>query len=198
MRKEGQTTRPDPGAFGERFGLEIRDNLGANIAVSLLHSDNDCLALCPTSTRTFDAPANVGVVSFDDTSELIFEPIPWPHGLANLHSHTPSSLVGDSKGSFELLSANALLGFNHQPDGDKPLLKWGSGTMKDSAGSVRELMFTGFALPEFTSSKPVGVFGSTLRTSYTIGPAHFLDEVFALALGGEAFLEFDYVHDSSL
>jgi len=184
--------------FGECFGLKIRDNLSTNIAVSLLHSDNDCLSLGPSPSWPLDATADISVISFDDTSELIFEPIPWSHGNPYLHSHSPGGLVGDSKSPFELLSADAFLGFHHQPDGDKPLLKGRSGTMKDSAGSVGELMFTSFALPEFTSSKPVGVFGSALWARDTIGPTHFLDEVFAFALGGEAFLEFDYVHDSSL
>jgi len=183
----------------ERFSGEVLNDLGYSVTASLDHSDNDLLAGSTTATLPAGSLAtDVGVVGFDDSSELIFEPIPWPHGLADLHSHSPCGFVCDSEGSFELFRADALLGVDHEPDGCKPLLKGCAGSMKDGSGSDRELIGTGFAAPYVTGTNPVGVRGSTTRTGNAIGPTLATKEFLALALGGEAILQLDNVHDSSL
>jgi hypothetical protein len=73
--------------------------------------------------------------------------VPWPHGLADLHSDAPCRLVGDSDRALDLLRRYALLTFDHQPDGNEPLTEWGSGAVEDRPGGDGELMAAGRALP---------------------------------------------------
>jgi len=183
---------------GERIGFEVLDDLGHNVTASLLEPHDDLFAWSTTTALPAGLLAtDVSVVSFDDTTELIVEPIPQPHSLSYLHTHAPSALVGDSKGSLKLFSGDTFLGITHQPDGDIPLLKGYSATMEDRSCGYGELVTAGGALPYFALFDPVRIVGSALGTSDTVGPALGAKEDLALVLGGEPFLKLDDVHDSS-
>lgn len=166
-------------------------------AISLLESDNDLLAVAWSLSALLLA-ANECVVGFNDPRELVIETAPWLHGLSDLHSHTPSGLVPHVDCALDLFGTDALLGLNHEPDGDKPLLKGRSGCMEDGSRRVGELMSATAALPELAGLDPVGVIGAALWALNTIGPTHLAKKLLALALCREAFLKFDEIHDSSL
>jgi len=183
---------------GKCFGFEVLDDLCCDVTTSLLEPHNYFFAgsATPTLPTRFLA-TNVSVVGFDDTAELIFKPIPWPHGLSDLHTDAPSALVGDAKSPFELFSGDTFLGIAHQPDSDIPFLKRSMGTMKDGVCCHGELVSAGGALPHLTLFEPVGIVSSTLGTSDAVGPALGAKKLLALVLGGEPFLQLDDVHDSS-
>lgn len=183
---------------GKRFGLEVRDDLSGHGSTSLLEPDNGCLAKSATATDSSPDATNVGVVNLDDPGEFVFEPIPWPHGLTDLHRHAPSGLVRYPDGAFDLLGRYALLAFDHQPDGDEPLTKRGSRAVEDRSGGHGELVGASGALPQVAILQPVGMVGSALGARNAIGPAHSAQEGLALVLGGELLLKLDDVHDSSL
>jgi len=194
----GADTNESIEEWGERIGFEVLDDLSHNITASLLEPYDDLLAWSTTATLPAGSLAtDVGVVGFYDTAELIFEPIPWPHGLADLHTHTPSALVGDSEGPLKLFSGDTFLGVAHEPDGYIPLLEGCMAAMEDGAGSGRELVTTGGALPHLAHFEPVGIVGSALGTSDAVGPALGAKKDLALVLGGESFLKLDDVHGSS-
>ncbi len=185
--------------LGERNGLHIGDHAGNHLSATFLDAKDDLFAggtTTPLATRT--PTADVGFIDLDDTSELVFKPIPRSEGLAYLHRHSPGGLVGDSKGSLKLLGRDSFLGVDDEPDRYIPLLKRGSASMEDGAGGDGELIGTAFAAPDSASGNPVGVRSTATRTQYTFGPSLGAKEVFALALGGEPFLQVDYVHDSSI
>ena len=101
--------------------LHIRDFAGNHLPSAFLDAKGNPFARSTTASLAASAAtANVGLIGFNDPGELIFEPIPWPHGLADLHSHAPRSLVGDSEGAFKLLPADAFLGVDHQMRGSDP------------------------------------------------------------------------------
>ena len=180
---------------GERIGFEVLDDLGHNVTASLLEPHDDLLAgSTATTLPTGFLATNVSVVSLDDTTELVFEPIPQPHGLANLHTHAPSALVGDSKGSLKLFRANPFLVATHEPDSCIPLQKWCSATMEDRTSSHGELIGTVAATPYLASGNPVGLRSVATRTGNAFGPALGAKEDFALVLGGEPFLKVDDIH----
>jgi len=183
---------------GEGSGLEIWDDSGDYISTSLLEPDDSLLAGSTTATLPAGfLPTDVGVVHFDDTGELVFESMPRLHGLADLHCHSPGGFVGDSKGSFELLGADAFLGVGDQPDGCEPLLKRCSGTMEDGTGGDGELVSAPGTLPQLSILDPVGMVSPASWTGDAVGPAHLAKEDLALVLSGEPFLEVQDVHASS-
>jgi len=183
---------------GERIGFEVLDNLGCDVAASLLEPHDDLLAGSATATLPAGLlPADVSVVSFDYPTELVLEAVAGFHCLSDLHTHVPSTLVGDSQSPLKLFSGDTFLGVAHKPDSDIPLLKGCMAAMEDGAGSGRELVATGGALPHFALFEPVGIVSSTLGTSDTVGPALGAKESLALVLGGESFLQLDDVHGSS-
>jgi len=183
---------------GERIGFEVLDDLGCDVTASLLEPYDDLLAGRTTTTLSAGLLAtDVSIIGFDDTAELVFEPIPWPHGLSYLHTDTPGGFVGDSQGSLKLFGADPLLVVTHKPDGGKPFLKGCSATMEDSAGSDGELIGTVAATPYLAGGNPIGLRGAATRTVNAIGPALRAKEDLALVLGGEPFLKLDDVHGSS-
>ena len=180
---------------GESIGFEVLDDLGHYIPASLLEPHDNLFAGSTTATfSTGLLAADVSVVGFNDTAELVFEPIPWPHGLAYLHTHSPSSFVGDSKGSLKLFGGDTFLGVTHQPDRCKPFLKRCSATMEDRAGGHRELIGAVAATPYPAGGNPVRLGSAATRTGNAFGPALGAKEDLALVLGGEPFLKVDDIH----
>ena len=184
--------------WGERIGFEVLDDLGHNVTASLLEPYDDLFSgSATTSLSPGFLAADVSVIGFDYSTELIVESIPWPHGLSYLHTDTPGRFVGDPKGSLKLLCADPFLVATHKPDSCKPLLKGCSATMEDGAGSHGELIGAVTATPYLTGGNPVGLGSATTRTGNTFGPALGAKEDLAFVLGGESFLEFDNIHGSS-
>ena len=180
---------------GERFSLEVLDDPGYYVTASLLEPHDNLFAWGTTSSLPAGPlAADVGVVDFNDTTELVFEPIPWPHGFSYLHTNTPRSLVSNPKGSLKLFSGDPLLVTAHQPDSNKPLLEGRPTTMKDRSSGNRELISTGGALPNVPFFDPIGVFGSAFGATNTFGPTLATKENLAFVLGGESFLEFENIH----
>ncbi len=180
--------------WGERIGFEVLDDLGHYVTASLLESHDDLLtgsaaATLPPRLLTTD----VSVVCLDDTTEFVLED-GVSHGFADLLRHTPCCLVGNTDGSLKLFGGDAFLIATHQPDGDKPLPERCPGAVEDRSGSNRELVSASGALPDFSFFNPIGMFGSALGTSNAFGPTLVAKEDFALALGGEPFLEFENIH----
>ena len=184
--------------WGKRIGFEVLDDLGHNVTASLLETHDDLFAGSTTTTLPAGLLAtDVGVVGLNDTAELIVEPIPWPHCLSDLHTHTPSALVGNPKGPLKLFSGDTFLGIAHKPDSYIPLLKGRVAAMEDGAGSGGELVAASGALPHLALFESVGIVGSALGTSDTVGPAQLTKKDLAFVLGRESFLELDDVHGSS-
>jgi len=179
---------------GERIGFEVLDDLGYYVTASFLEPHDDFLA--GSATATFPAgllATDVGVIGLDDTTKLILED-GMSHGFADLLGHTPRCLVGNTEGSLKLFGGDAFLVATHQPDSDKPLLERCSGAVKDRSSSNRELVAASGALPHFTFFDPIGVFGSAFGAGNAFGPTLVAKEDFALALGGEPFLELENIH----
>jgi len=79
---------------GQRLGLEVLDNLSGNVTASLFEPHYDLFSGCTTTTLPARfLPADVDIISFDDTAELVLKPHSWPHALPNLHPHPPSRLI---------------------------------------------------------------------------------------------------------
>ena len=116
------------------------------------------------------------------------------HGFADLLRHAPRCLVGNTESSLKLFSGDTFLVATHQPDGDKPLLERCSGAVEDRTRCNRELVSASRALPNFPFFDPIGVFGSAFGAGNAFGPTFVAKEDFALALGGEPFLEFENIH----
>ena len=185
--------------FSEGNSLHVGNYAGNHLSSAFLDAEGDPFARCATaSLAASTATANIGLIGLYDTSELVFEPIPWPQGLAYLHRHSPGGFVGDSKGSLKLLGRDSLLGVDDQPDRYIPLLKRSSASMEDGARGDGELVGAAFAAPDSTGGNPVGVCSTATRAQYTFRPSLGAKEVFALALGGEPFLQVDDVHASLL
>jgi len=181
------------GAF-ESVGLEVFDDQFSELTTSFLHTDYDVLARCSSTTLS----SAVGIVYLNDTGELVLEVITRFHALSDLHCHSPGSLVGDPKSSLKLFGADSLLGLNHQPDGDIPLLKWSPRAMEDRSCSDRELIGALPAAPDLAGRDPVEVIGTALGTSNAVGPAYLAEEDLALVLGSEPFLKLQDVHANLL
>jgi len=179
---------------GERIGFEVLDDLGYNVTASLLEPYDDLLAGSTTATLSSRLLAtDISIIGFDNTTEFVLEGSV-SHSFANLLRHTPRCLVGNTEGSLKLFSGDTFLVTTHQPDGDKPLPERCPGAVKDRSSSNRELVSASGALPHFTFFDPIGVFGSAFGASNALGPTLVAKEDFALALGGEPFLEFENIH----
>ncbi len=180
---------------GKRFSFEVLDDPGYYVTASLLEPHDNLFTWSATSSLPArPLAADVGVVGFNDTTELVFEPIPWPHCFSYLHANAPRSLVSDSKGSLKLFGTDSLLVTTHEPDSNKPFLEGRPTTMKDGACSNRELISTSGALPNVPFFDPIGVFGSALGATNTFGPTLATKKNLAFVLGGESFLEFENIH----
>ena len=184
--------------WGERIGFEVLDDLGCDVTASLLEPHYNLFAGSATTTLSAGLlPADVSVVSLNDTAELVLEVVAGFHCLSDLHTYTPGCFVGDSKGSLKLLGADSLLVVAHEPDGGKPLLKGRVTTMENGAGGDGELIGTVAATPYLAGGNPVGLRSVATWTGNAFGPALGAKEDLAFVLGREPFLKLDNVHGSS-
>ena len=119
------------------------------------------------------------------------------HGLAYAVAQIPRRAVGDAQGALHLVGGDALLGFAHEVDRQKPLAKRQVGIVHDRATRHGKLVFAALAFPAILVLQFEHVHIAAPRAAHTGGPANVAQHRAAFFVIAEPVYQGNEVHHGS-
>ena len=175
----------DPGVKG--LPVPSVDNLHLDLAFAF-HGTNDggfVRALSLADANLF--AANPCFIHFDGAAQQLT--IAVAHGLTNAMAEIPGCLVADTDRTLDLVGADALLGLDHQIDGDEPLPERELRVVEDRARGDGEAVAAVVAIELVACCDLGDGAGTATRASYAVGPAQLFQVFPASIFGAEPLNE---------
>ena len=161
---------------------DVRDTLNTHSPAPLDSTGNPCLVALVAVTYVFFLSAYQCLIHFNHTDKRRTFKQFVSHCLTNPVAEIPSGLVGNAERSLHLVSGNALLGFAHKIDGDKPFAEREMGIMHNGSAHNGKLVSATSALPAVVLFKLQCLYATATGTTNTVRPANVLKSFAALVV----------------